>query len=386
VASFRGDDKFELLDKVLKATRFYKVVDDEYKEVKEREEKYRRMKNAGNEKLRRHPEAESSERYFSKDMFSVAIKPNFMFMHAKEDISSYTDPDLVEHLVDRLCERGYRNITIVESQSALGNYYANRDVKNVAAVIGLTGTTKRGGNSYRIADLTLEMVDHNYKGRLGWHYAGLSWKNAHFRISFAKNKTHTFCGYTLALKNIYGTLPLQDKMKHYHTEREYDWPTIETMKPEIEGGFPVHFAFIDAFVSADGQFGVMVDPEPNWTKTIIGGRCPIAVDEVGCKKMGLDPYDLRIGRFYHLAVKMFGKPQINQVGDLSVYEPWENVSQIYMKSLDLIEEDYHFSDWGFSILTACSSAFPFKVSKSSVLFFRWLLRPLKRMYYRYDAL
>ena len=72
---------------------------------------------------------------------------------------------------------------------------------------------------------------------------------------------------------------MQNKLKEYHTKREYDWPTIETLKH-----FWVHFGLIDAITSADGQFGVIVDPEPNLTKTIIGGENLMAVDWVGPKR------------------------------------------------------------------------------------------------------
>jgi uncharacterized protein (DUF362 family) len=364
VASFKGEDKIELLDRVLEATDFFGVLQRKFEEVKQK-------------KAAQQPA-------FSESDFSVAIKPNFMFTHAKEDRSTYTDPELVEHLVDRLCEHKFSNIKIVESQATLGNHYDNRDVANIARVIGYTGATGKGKNRYQIRDLTLEKVRHNYKGKLGWHWVGESWRDADFRISFGKNKTHVFCGYTLTIKNVYGTLPLQDKLKHYHTEREYDWPTIESMKPD--GGFPVHFGLIDAYVSGDGQFGVLVDPEPNLTKTIIGGENIMAVDWVGCTKMGMDPDDPRVGRFYQLAVQMFGRPQIDWVGDTSVYEPWENVTQIFIKALDIIEEDYHLSFWGFGILSACSKDFPFKGGTHSVRFFRWALRPFKRMYYKYDVL
>lgn len=351
VASLKGEDKKKLLDDVLEESGFLGVLE-------------KRCHDARKER---------------KDL-RIAIKPNFMFAHAKEDCSTYTDPELVEHLVDILWKEGFRKIKVVESQSTLGNHYAQRDVNHVAQVLGYTNPKGR----YEIADLTLEKIPHDYKGRLGKHYVGESWKDADFRISFAKNKTHVFCSYTLTLKNIYGTLPLQNKLKYYHTEREYDWPTIESMK---EGtGFPVHFGLIDAFISADGQFGVMVDPQPNLTKTIIGGANLAAVDWVGCTKMGMDPDDFRIGRFYYLAVKEFGRPDIEWFGDKSVYKPWENVSQIFIQALDIIEEAYHFSDWGFSCLSACSAAFPFKVRNASVLFLRWLLRPAKGIYYKHDVL
>jgi uncharacterized protein (DUF362 family) len=225
------------------------------------------------------------------------------------------------------------------------------------------------------------MVPYDYGGKLGRHFVGPTWRDADFRISFAKNKTHTFCNYTLTIKNIYGTLPLQDKLKEYHTKREYDWPTIETLQR-----FPVHFGLIDAFTSADGQFGVIVDPEPNETKTIIGGENLIAVDWVGAKKMGLDPDDPQVGRFLPLAVEAFGKPEIIWLGDQSVYEPWENVSEAVIKSLDFIEEAYVFSDWWFSILTGMDKYFTFKKKSWVVLLLRKVMAPVKRILYRYDDL
>ncbi|MEW6350806.1 MAG: DUF362 domain-containing protein [Thermodesulfobacteriota bacterium] len=358
VAAFTGRNKFNLLDKVLEESKFLKVLDDHFQRAKKKE-----------------PDV-------TKENFRIAIKPNFMFMHAKEDFTTYTDPELVEHLVNKIWAEGYRTITIVESQSTLGNHYANRDVKNVAREIGLLNPLGR----YRVADLTKEIMEHDYKGRLGRHYVGKSWRDAQFRISFAKNKTHVFCGYTLTLKNIYGTLPMQDKLKHYHTEREYDWPTIESMKED--GGFPVHFGLIDAFSSADGQFGVMVCPHPKHTKSIIGGENLIAVDWVGCKLMGMDPEDFKTGRYYYLAVKMFGKPEISSwVGNRQTpFAPWDNVNKGVIDFLDLAEEAYHLSNWSFAILSACSAVFPLTTKTPSVLFFRWLFKPLKSKYYKFDAL
>lgn len=347
VVAFKGDDKFALLDQVLQATKFFDILDDHFQKSGK-----------------------------SKQDFKVVIKPNFMFMHSRRDISTYTDPALVEALVDKIAARGYPNITLVEAQSTYGNYYENREVLKVAQYVGYSLN-----KNYRIVDLTEEMVPYDYGGRLGQHFVGPTWRDADFRVSFAKNKTHTFCHYTLTLKNIYGTLPMQDKLKEYHTKREYDWPTIETLKH-----FWVHFGLIDAFTSADGQFGVIVDPDPNETKTIIGGENLMAVDWVGAKKMGLNPDDPKVGRFLPLAIEAFGKPEINWVGDTSNYEPWENVSEKIIQSLDIIEEAYVFSDWWFSILTGMDKYFTFKKKGWVVLILRKLLAPFKRLLYRHDAL
>jgi uncharacterized protein (DUF362 family) len=346
VVALSGDDKFNLLDQVLAQTKFFEILEDH-------------LSKSGK----------------SRETFSIVIKPNFMFMHSKKDISTYTDPELVEAFIDKIAAKGFSNLAIVEAQSTYGNYYENREVEKVALYVGYTG------KNYRIVDLTKEMVPYNYGCRLGEHFVGPTWRDADFRISFAKNKTHTFCNYTLTLKNLYGTLPMQNKLKEYHTKREYDWPTIETMKH-----FWVHFGLIDAFTSADGQFGVIVDAEPNLTKTIIGGENLMAVDWVGAKKMGLDPDNPQIGRFLPLAVAAFGKPEVNWVGDQSVYNPWENVNPVLIDSLDIIEEAYAFSSWWFSSLTSMDKYFTLKKKAWPVIIMRKILEPVKRLFYKYDFL
>jgi uncharacterized protein (DUF362 family) len=225
VVALKGDDKMKLLDEVLEKTGFFGILEKHFdKSGKSRED------------------------------FSVVIKPNFMYLHHKKDISTYTDPELVEALVNKIAGKGFPNITLVEAQSTLGNYYKNREVVKVAEYVGYS--TKK---NYRIVDLTEEMVPYDYGGKLGKHFVGPTWRDADFRFSFAKNKTHVFCHYTLTLKNIYGTLPMQNKLKEYHTKREYDWPTIESLKH-----FPVHFGLIDGIYSADGPSYSKTYQDHNW--------------------------------------------------------------------------------------------------------------------------
>ena len=87
------------------------------------------------------------------------------------------------------------------------------------------------------------------------------WKNADFRIAFAKNKTHTYALYTLTIKDIYGALPMENKFLEYHHKRDIFSTTIEYIKH-----FPIHFALIDAYISADGPFGIFADKNPNIPK------------------------------------------------------------------------------------------------------------------------
>ncbi|MFQ6136181.1 MAG: DUF362 domain-containing protein [Candidatus Hydrothermarchaeales archaeon] len=324
VVAIKGDDKFVALDEVLEKTDFFGILDGYFDE-------------SGKDK---------------KD-FSIAIKPNIMMAYSREDTSVITDPELVEHLIDRIAERGYSKIAVVESQNVFGNWFENRDVVTVAKFAGYS-TDK----NYRIVDITEEKVPYDYGGRLGKYLVGPTWRDADFRISFAKNKTHFSCYFTLTIKNIYGTTPEQNKFLEYHKKREFDWVTVEMLKH-----FPVHFGIIDGFWSADGLLGIKADITPKHTKTIIGGENLVAVDIVGAEKMGLNPLD---SNFLRLAVEAFGMPEINRVGDLSVYEEWDNVPPLVDKFLDIGEEWYSLSNWLGFLSSDMDPEFPIKVESSSI--------------------
>jgi uncharacterized protein (DUF362 family) len=331
VISVRGEDKLALLDDALDRADLAGALE-------------RRLGETGR----------------SRGALAIAIKPNFMFMYSERDRSTFTDPELVEHLVDWLRARGFVNLTLVEAQSAYGNFFFDRGVRHVAEVVGYD---PRG--RYRIVDLTEEMVPHHFDGPVGDHFVGPTWRDADFRISFAKNKTHTWAWYTLCLKNIYGTLPLQNKIREYHYKREIYYPAIDMMV-----AFPVHFGIVDAFIGADGPFGIFADRDPNPTRTVIAGENIVAVDWVGASKMGLDPM---VSRYMQLAVQAFGLPTVELVGDGSVYPDWRNVPRPLIEFWDNAEECYGFTNTVFSLLNHeyVSPAFPRRpVSR----LYRWVER------------
>lgn len=284
VASIRDEDKFAALDRVLAETGFDGILEA-------------RRKDSGK----------------ARENFSIVIKPNFMFAYDKRDRSTYTDAGLVHHLVKRLRELGYENLNVVEAQSTYGEYFDRRSVREVADYLGFDG--KAG---YKIVDMTLDADEVQQLGpHLGNHPVSRCWREADFRISFAKNKTHAYAYYTLTLKNIYGALPLANKFKEYHCGRGIYETTIEYLK-----AFPVEYGLVDAYLSADGPFGIFADPAPNETNTIIGGTDLVAVDWIAASKMGIDPM---ISPYMKLAVEAFGKPEIRLVGDPNPYRPWLNV-------------------------------------------------------------
>jgi hypothetical protein len=120
---------------------------------------------------------------------------------------------------------------------------------------------------------------------------------------------------------------------------------------------------------------------------MLAGENLIALDWVGAKKMGLDPDAPHVGRFLPLAVEAFGRPErIDWIGDQSVYHPWSNVSEVFIKSLDLIEEAEGFANWWFGCLTAMDPYFKYKLHALPGLLMRKLLAPVKRLLFRHDDL
>jgi uncharacterized protein (DUF362 family) len=343
VASIKNEEsKFDALDKVLDETGF----DDLVK---------KQLAAAGK----------------SKADFSIVIKPNFMFAYNKRDRTTFTDPELVAHLVKRLREAGFEKIAVVEAQSTYGEYFDKRSVEEMAQYLGFDGQA-----GYEIIDMTKDALDQQDFGpHLGNHPVSSSWRDADFRISFAKNKTHAYSYYTLTLKNIYGALPLANKFKEYHCDRDIYHTTMEYLT-----AFPVHFGLVDGYLSADGPFGIFADTRPNQTCTVIGGADLVAVDWVGASKMGIDPM---ISKYMRLAIETFGKPRIRLIGESSLYRPWLNVpvalSLFTHKGLDA---EYHFGNLFYTASAQMDEEhFRHKDKALHIRLLRKLTLPIRRMFF-----
>ncbi|MEF8787619.1 MAG: DUF362 domain-containing protein [Planctomycetota bacterium] len=339
VVSIQGEDKFDALDRALDEAGFTDAVE------------------------RRRAETGSS-----REEFRLAIKPNFMFAYSRHDPTTFTDPELVKHLARRLQEMGFREIALVEAQSTYGQYFDKRSVPEMADYLGYAD-----GDLYRVVDLTEEAEgSRGFGSHLGEHPVPPTWRDADFRISFAKNKTHAYSYYTLTLKNIYGSLPMANKFKEYHCGRDIYHTTLEWLE-----AFPVHFALIDAWLSADGPFGVFADTAPNETRTIIGGENPVAVDWVGAGKMGIDPM---VSTYMRLAVERFGKPQISLAGDATHYRPWLNVpAALPLFTHHGFDADYHFGNLLYAAAAQMDEEhFTHKKMGPLTRVLRWLSTPLRR--------
>lgn len=266
-----------------------------------------------------------------KEKFSIAIKPNIMTGSVQEkDSPVVTDPELVECLIDQLIQTGFSNIAVVEARNVYDYSYQNRDVKSVAKMAGYKV------DNYRIEDLSEQPEPFFYGGVLGQHVVGRTWRDADYRISFAKNKTHWQCFYTGTLKNVYGCLPQWDKMKHYHGHRKEFYESCIL----IADRFPVHFGFLDAWISGDGFSGHVRDANPNRTKTIMASPNLLALDWVMGEKMNIDP---ALNYVIQEAMHRWGTIHITRKGNMTPWPDWTNVGGFTVIALDVMEELYWIS-------------------------------------------
>ncbi len=207
------------------------------------------------------------------------------------------------------------------------------------------------------------------------HPVSAVWCDADFRISFAKNKTHAYSYYTLTLKNIYGALPLANKFKEYHCRRGIYGTAIQHLKE-----FPVHYGLVDAFLSADGPFGIFADTKPNATRTIIGGADLVAVDWVAVSKMGLNP---PISKYMELAIREFGLPRIELTGDPNPYLPWLNVPEaLTLLTHKGMDSNHRFGDLLYKISAQMDESHVEHKSKAlHVRLLRKLTTPLRDTFF-----
>jgi len=292
-----GEDKFDILDEAIREAGLFELLEEQFlKSGKKREE------------------------------FIIAVKPNFMVLTAAADLSNYTDTEMVVHILKKFHELGYRKLFVVESENVLGQWYRNRSVTAVAQAAGYKE------EFYKVDNITRNAVTFDYHGILQKHFVGTVWKEADFRISFAKNKTHPAGVYTLTLKNIFGTTVFDNKYLDYHKHLEWDLCIVDMLD-----SFPVHFGIVDGYISSDGPFGFRGTKRPKLTKTIIAGKDLIAVDWVGALKMGINPMRSRLMK---KVVKKWGKPTYEVSGPMDVYKKWRKPPHFLPYFDDILEEWY----------------------------------------------
>jgi uncharacterized protein (DUF362 family) len=244
---------------------------------------------------------EERSRCLAKPMceMRLAIKPTFMLGYHRKDQSIITDPALLEELARYLRELGCADVAVVEARNIYDRFYKNRSVKEVAAYFNINSP------HFRVVDSSDEQVAHYYSRGLGQYAVGKTWKEADFRISFAKMRSHSVEMVYLTVANLEA---LGARCEDFiFAERQAHRETANMM---LIDEFPPDFAVIDAYDQAsDGLLGMMGCPRPKSPYRLYAGVDAISVDVVAARHMGLS--SPRASSHLRAAFHWFGDPSEN---------------------------------------------------------------------------
>ena len=109
-------------------------------------------------------------------------------------------------------------------------------------------------------------------------------------ISAAVMKTHLLTNVTLAMKNMYGSFPEENKAKFHRFG-------IENVIFEVNKAFTPNLTLIDGSVGGEA-FGPLSSKPLNF-KTIIAANDVVAADSIACQLMGYDPFKVKHIKMSH---------------------------------------------------------------------------------------
>jgi len=226
----------------------------------------------------------------------VAVKPTFMLGYARRDLSTVTDPELLDELALWLREKGCADVAAVECANLYDHFYARRSVEEVAAYLGFASP------HYRIVDSAAEQVPHRYFRGMAQYGVGRTWKEADYRVTFAKMRSHPIEHVYLCVANVEWVGGRCDQFLFMDRRAQR-----ETAVMMLLDEFPPHFALLDGYdQAADGLVGMMGCARPPMPLRLYASGDALALDVVAARHLGLrDPRDsILLRAAYH----WFGPP------------------------------------------------------------------------------
>jgi uncharacterized protein (DUF362 family) len=242
----------------------------------------------------------------------IVVKPSFMLGYARKDRSIITDAELLRELANFLRKHECGNAILVESANIYDQFFEHRSVSEVATYFGMQEC------GLPVVDASSDQVAHAYFRGMAQNTISESWKDADFRISFGKMRSHPIEMAYLTIGNLEWMGGRCDEF--LFVERQAHRETALMM---LLDGFPPDFALLDAYDQAsDGLVGVMGCPRPPAPRRVYGGEDALSVDLVAARHMGVrEPEQTNILR---AACHWFGdsRERIEVVGTNENLQGW----------------------------------------------------------------
>jgi uncharacterized protein (DUF362 family) len=236
----------------------------------------------------------------------VVLKPNLVEYHRDKVIN--TDPRFVSAVIELFKREGASEIVVAEGP---GHW---RNVQFLVNESGLGDVLRAHG--VRFVDLNHdEPVKVTNLGRctgLEYLYLSRTVLTAEVFVSLPKLKTHHWAGATLALKNLFGTLP---GICYGWPKNELHWRGIPNSIVDIALTHTPHLAIVDGIVGMEGDGPLNGTAKP--VGALVMGADLVAVDATCCRLMGLPPERLptlmlaaerRLGNIREELIPQLGEP------------------------------------------------------------------------------
>jgi len=250
----------------------------------------------------------------------VVLKPNLVEYHRDKVIN--TNPRVVSAVIE-LCKReGAGQIIVAEGP---GHW---RNVEYLVNASGLGDVLK--AHNVPFVDINHdEPVKTPNLGRLTgleYLYMARTIASAEVLISLPKLKTHHWAGATLALKNLFGTLP---GICYGWPKNELHWRGIDNSIVDIALTRTPDLAIVDGIIGMEGDGPLNGTAKP--FGALIMGHDLVAVDATCCRLMMLDPE--KIGYLVLGNMRKLGRlsaAEIPQLGETiaALAQPFETVPHL----------------------------------------------------------
>jgi uncharacterized protein (DUF362 family) len=247
----------------------------------------------------------------------VVLKPNLVEYHRDKVIN--THPHVVAAVIELCRKEGAREVVVAEGP---GHW---RNVEYLVGASGLGDVLRH----YQVPFVDLNHDEPVRKPNLG-RLTGLerlflsrTVESAEVFISLPKLKTHHWAGATLAMKNLFGTLP---GVCYGWPKNELHWRGIDNSIVDINLTRTPDLAIVDGIIGMEGDGPLNGTAKP--MGVLVMGCDVVAVDATCCRLMQLDPE--RIGYLVMGSRKKLGllsAADIQQLGEsiASLAQPFATV-------------------------------------------------------------
>lgn len=213
---------------------------------------------------------------FVKNGDRVLIKPNICGGNPLIP-GSYTSIEIIDEIVDMV--RGVNAEPVVIDSDMIWTKF-----KPVAEAQGWTEWAERKGvKLMNLAGKEKARFNFGKDSTIGIVPVSMELVEADVIISVPTMKTHLLTSVTLAMKNMYGTFPEENKAKYHRLG-------IENVVYEVNKAFTPNLTVVDGTVGGEAWGPLSCSPV-NF-ETIVVSNDVVAADAVACRLMGYDPMDI----------------------------------------------------------------------------------------------